>query len=100
MRHILPGLLLLVGCSAGGAFSKGDTSHRSEADQKKFEAAIKRGEVKMGMVQKEVRRAWGKPARVDKTTHQGRTVTRWSYTFSEIYFHREGFVVGWRSAYD
>jgi len=85
--------LLLGACASGG--EKADTSSRSPEEQRKYEEAIARGEVKIGMTEDEVARTLGKPLRVDTTKYIKRDVVRWSYTFNEIYF-RHGYVVGWR----
>lgn len=86
-------VVLLVGfaaCSTPGAKKVG----RSPEQQAKVDEAIKNREVRLGMTESEVLQAWGKPNRKRKATHRGRPVTIWSYGVSEIYFDRDGFVVG------
>jgi hypothetical protein len=71
---------------------------RSELDQAKYDAAVKRKEILIGMKKSEVLQAWGQPMKRDRTTFRGQRVDRWMWAFSEIYFDREGYVVGWHTA--
>lgn len=93
MRRLLFLPVLLVGfaaCSTPGA----KQVDRPPEQQAKVDEAIKNREVRLGMTESEVLQAWGKPNSKRKATHRGRSVRVWSYGVSEIYFDREGFVVG------
>jgi hypothetical protein len=70
-----------------------------EVDQKYKEAA-ERGEVKLGMTRGEVRTAMrGDPKRTGKTTYRRRPATFWAYLHADIYFDKDGFVIGYETPY-
>lgn len=94
MRRVLP-LLLFAACST---VTPSKPPERTPEQQQNVEEAIARGEVRMGMVRDEVRRAMGKPNRTSKTTYKRRSATCWSYLYTDIYFDEEGYVIGWQSA--
>ena len=90
MRRLLFLLVGLMACSTPGA-KKAD---RPPEQQAKVDEAIKNREVRLGMTQSEVVAAWGKPQSKSRASQRGKEVTVWSYGISEIYFDRDGFVVG------
>lgn len=90
MRRLLFLLVGLMACSTPGS-KKVD---RPPEQQAKVDEAIKNREVRLGMTQSEVLLAWGKPQGKSKASQRGKEVTVWSYGISEIYFDRDGFVVG------
>jgi hypothetical protein len=98
MRQVLPLLLLLAACSSAPA-DRGSTANRTPEVDKKYKEAAARGEVKIGMIQSEVRTAMGDPKRTKRTTYRRQPATCWSYINIDIYFDDEGFVIGWQSAY-
>jgi len=89
MRRLLFLLVCLTACSTPG--TKVD---RPPEQQARVDAAIKNREVRLGMTESEVLAAWGKPHSKSKATQRGKPVKVWSYGISEIYFDRDGFVVG------
>jgi len=89
MRRLLFLLVGLMACSTPGA-KKVD---RPPDRQAKVDEAIKNREVRLGMTQSEVLAAWGKPQRKSKATQRGKPIVVWSYSFSDIYFDLDGFVV-------
>ena len=92
-------LAAVAACGTSGGVGKGKTDHRSPEDQKRYDEAVARGEVKLGMTRDEVRRAWGKPRRKVRENHRGRkNVEIWLYPFSQVYFDRDGYVFDFRSA--
>ncbi|MHC4973788.1 MAG: hypothetical protein ACYTG3_15800 [Planctomycetota bacterium] len=90
MRRLLLLLFVLAACSTPG----GKKVDRPPEQQAKVDEAIKNREVRLGMTEAEVLAAWGKPQSKRKATHRGKRVAVWSYGISEIYFDRDGFVVG------
>jgi outer membrane protein assembly factor BamE (lipoprotein component of BamABCDE complex) len=95
MRRVLLPLLLLAACSTVSPTKPPD---RTPEQQQNVEESIARGEVRMGMVKDEVRRAMGKPNRTSKTTYGRKPATCWSYIYTDIYFDDDGYVIGWQSA--
>ena len=77
----------------GGCASKSKTPPRSPDVEAKYQAAIARHEATFGMRRDEVEKAIGKPRRKDWVVVDGERRERWSYTFSEIQFDTEGYVV-------
>ncbi|MHC4550841.1 MAG: hypothetical protein ACYTEZ_18960 [Planctomycetota bacterium] len=92
-RHLLRILCL---AAAGCAASSAPKSERSPEQAARVKEAIKSGEIRYGMTTSEVLASWGKPARKSTTRHRGRRVTVWAYAFTDVYFDRDGYVVGWR----
>jgi len=71
---------------------------RSELDQARYDEAVKNKRILVGMKKSEVLKAWGKPMKRDHTTFRGKRVERWEWAFSDIYFDRAGYVVGYHTA--
>ena len=95
MRCVLLAAVLAAAAACG---TPAKPHNRTPEMQEKYRAAVERGEVKLGMTRSEVAEAVGKPQRKDRTKYGRREVERWHYTFSEVYFDDEGYVVGFRSA--
>jgi len=87
-------LLLLLVCLAACATPGTKKVDRPPEQQANVDEAIKNREVRLGMTESEVLAAWGSPKRKSKATHRGKRVAVWSYGISEIYFDRDGFVIG------
>jgi len=90
-------VLLAVACSSGP--EKRRDRVLEERRQAEYEAAIAKGEIRMGMTKRMVRAAWGRPDRTDRTTRGARTVERWWYPSVFVYFHEDGYVIGWDAPY-
>ena len=98
MRTLLILAPLLAACGSGGG-REAPTAHRSPRDQQRYEAAVQRGEILLGMTRGEVTRAWGKPRRRARETYRGRkNIEVWLYAFAQVHFDADGYVMGFRSA--
>jgi hypothetical protein len=98
VARALPAFLLLAACNSTPSDTPARSTPRTPEMEAKYKEAVARGEVKMGMTRREVEEAIGAPQRKDRTTYMSRQVERWNYPYSEIYFDRDGYVLGWRSA--
>ena len=72
---------------------------RTKSEQRRFDAAVKRGDVLIGMTKSEVRKSRGDPKKTDSVERYGGKVRRWQYSWDEVYFDAKGLVVGTHTAY-
>lgn len=99
MRRAAP-LLLLAACSSpGGTDTAGKVPYgRTPEAHRKYQELAAKGEVRIGMVKDEVRTALGAPKRTSSTTYRRQPATCWSYIYRDIYFDKNGYVIGFQSA--
>jgi len=93
-RRSVPGLLALL-CACASSRTGDDPPRRDERPpdvEAKYEAAIERGEARIGMTKDEVRQAIGPPNRTKRGRWRDRPADIWYYTWSEVYF-RDGYMV-------
>lgn len=97
MRRASLLLLVLAACGTAAKITETTPDRTPEAEQK-YKEAVARGEVRIGMVQSEVRAAMGPPSRTSRTTYRRKPSLCWSYLYTDVYFDGQGFVIGWQSA--
>ena len=99
MKRLLFGFALLAACQASGGSTSGKTAHRSKRDQQRYDGAVARGDVKLGMTKSELLRSRGQPRKKTRETYRGRkNVEVWLYAWSQIYFDHDGYVASVHSS--
>jgi hypothetical protein len=97
MRRSLVLPLLAAAC---GSTPKDPRDEALEKDrEQRYQEAIAKKEIRLGMTPKMVVAAWGEPQKRDRTTRNGKEVRRWWYPSVFVYFHEDGYVLGWDAPY-
>lgn len=90
-----PALLALLLAACGSTADRAADARR----RAQYEEAIARKEIKLGMTKRMVRESWGAPQKRDRVRRGTREVDRWWYPATFVYFHDDGYVIGWDAPY-
>jgi hypothetical protein len=96
---LLAGVLLVAGCTTADQAAMKRSLYVDEHPElpELMAEAILNGQIMVGMTEKMVETAWGKPARIEAVTEQEPVTSRWIYgnyfvggNITSLYFSEEG----------